>query len=126
MTKKFVIVDTRKEVKQCMARPPQVTRHITFTQCLCTVLNKKTGEVKTGVPFDLQRIVKSRNRMLEKCRKLYENDEQYIVSIDSYRYMQAFALQTEIEFLHKASKILSLTELDNSEIYMAQEEENNA
>lgn len=122
MTKKFVIVDTGKEVKQCMARPPQVTRHITFTQCKCTVLNKKTGEVSDKI-LDIQRIVKSRNRMLEKCRKEYENDEMYIVSVDSYKYMQAFALQTEIEFLHNASRILSLTELDNSDIYMAQEEE---
>lgn len=106
-----------------MARPPQVTRHITFTQCKCTVLNKKTGEVTSGVTLDIQRIVKSRNRMLEKCRKQYETDEKYIVSVDSYKYLQAFALQTEIEFLHNASKILSITELDNSDIYMAQEEE---
>lgn len=104
-----------------MARPPQVTRHITFTQCKCTAINTTTGE-NFKVIVDLPRIVKSRNRMLEKCRKTYAEENTYIVSIDSHKYMQAFALQSEIEFLHNASKILSLTELDNSEIYMAQEE----
>lgn len=104
-----------------MARPPQVTRHIIFTRCICQCVDATTGTI-FGLVVDLPRIVKDRKRMLKKCREIVEKDKVHIIQVEDYKYMKAFALQTEIEFLHNG-KILALSELDKCTEVMAKEED---
>lgn len=92
-----------------MARPPQVTRHITFTRCVCKCLHTTTGAI-CGVVFDLQRIVTDKKKMLLKCRDLAEKDGLRVLEIEDHKYMEAFVLQSEVEFLHHG-KILASKEI---------------
>lgn len=95
-----------------MARPPQVTRHIVFTRCTCKCFHITTGTI-CGIVIDLQRIVSEPKKMLQKCREKAEKDGIRVLEIEDYKHMEAFVLQSEVEFLHKG-KILAIRELNDS------------
>ena len=95
-----------------MARPPQVTRHIVFTCCTCKCFHITTGTI-CGIVIDLQRIVSEPKKMLQKCREIAEKDGIRVLEIEDHKYMEAFVLQSEVEFLHKG-KILAIREINDS------------
>lgn len=103
-----------------MARPPQVTRHITFTRCVCKCFQTTTGTI-CGIVIDLERIVTDRKKMLQRCRKIAEKDGIRVLEIEDYSHREAFVLQTEIEFLHNG-KILEMHDIKNVTSKKTQEE----
>ena len=103
-----------------MARPPQVTRHIVFTRCICKCVDTTTGQI-FGIYVDLPRIVTDKKKMLQKCRQIVEKDNVHVLVLEGHMHMKAFVLQSEIEFLHKG-KTLSLSALKDVPNVMAKEE----
>lgn len=93
-----------------MARKPAVTRHITYTRCTCRCVDVKNRQI-FGKYVNLQRIVKDRRKQLEKCRKVLEKGTIHILQIEEVKYLQSFAVQSEIEFLESAH-IMETVELN--------------
>lgn len=92
-----------------MARKPAVTRHITYTECVCRCVDVKRNMI-VGTTVRLQRIVKHKKKMLELCRKILEKGDIHVLQVESYKYLQSFAVMTEIEFLNNAT-IVNTVEL---------------
>lgn len=92
-----------------MARKPAVTRHITYTQCVCRCVDIKEERI-FGMIVNLPRIVNIKRHRFEKCRQLIEPTGYHLLQVESYKYLQSFASQTEIEFLENAT-ILSTIEI---------------
>ena len=92
-----------------MARKPEVTRHIIYTQCVCRCVDIKQGRI-FGQIIDLPRIVNSKQQRFNKCRQLIEPTGYHLLQVESYKYLQSFASQTEIDFLHNA-KLLETIEI---------------
>ena len=103
-----------------MARPPQVTRHITFTRCVCKCFHTTSGTI-CGIVIDLERIVTDRKKMLQKCRQVAEKDGIRVLEIEDFSHKEAFVLQTEIEFLHNG-KILAIQDVKDSTSTKTKEE----
>jgi len=106
-----------------LARPPEVTRHITHTRCICKCLYKPTKMI-FGKYVELQRIVTDNKRQLELCRKYEENTDIVILAIDSYKIMESFIKQTERDFLNHATEVLSEQVLFDSAKDARKEEQN--
>lgn len=92
-----------------MARKPEVTRHITYTQCVCRCVDIKSERI-FGKTVNLTRIVNSRQQRFNKCRQVVEATGYHLLQVESYKYLQSFASQTEIQFLENAT-ILETVEI---------------
>lgn len=93
-----------------MARKPAVTRHITYTQIVCRCVDLTNGQI-FGKIVNLQRIVKDKRKQLEKCRLVLDKDNKHVLQIEEVKYLQSFAVQSEIEFLESAH-IIETVELN--------------
>ncbi len=97
-----------------MPRPPQVTRHITHTECVCKCVDTSTGTI-FGKIVNLPRFVSQPKRRLQLCRQKIEKDNVHILLIENVRYLKSFVLQTEIQFLEQG-KLLSQSTIKANEI----------
>ena len=102
-----------------MARPPQVTRHIIYTECVCRCADTKTGTI-FGKIIRLKRIVSVPKKQLQLCRQKAEKEGIRVLQIEKARYYKAFVLQDELTFLEQG-KILARSELKADEINKQEE-----
>lgn len=107
-----------------MARPPVVTRHVTHTRCIVKCLHIPTKTLY-GRYVDLSGIVTVYAKQKEKCRKIVENADNRVIDIESYQVLETFAMQTDTDFIKKATKILSQQVLFDSANKSAREENKN-
>ena len=92
-----------------MARKPEVTRHITYTDCVCRCF-APTGERVFGKHVYLPRIVRDHKKRTEKCRQALAKEGYHLLQIEIVRYKESFAVQSEVEFLQNAH-IISTREI---------------